>query len=335
MFTRRLKGRNMVKTLVFFVVSALFFFVMATVGTAEDYPDRPIILNVGTNPGLMTGNSAQMFAEVAKKYFPKPQNIMVNFKPGANHAICADYVLKQLRDGYNLVWQGSAFVGKMALDGHRLSFKVEDFIPIGIVGVTPHMLTVNKETSPFKTFEEFLEYAKKNPGKLTYGSAGIGGDSHITLEAFQTRCGIKLTHIPFAGGAPALTALLGGHIDCYAGAASSFGDHIKPGGAIKVLVTFTSNRLPELPDVPTALEKGYDIERIVWNHLAAAKGTPQPILDILEKVYYKTMEDPGMKEFLLKAGSMPVILGPKETEKRVRTEVDLDTEVYKKLGLLK
>ena len=135
----------------------LFIFLAGPVGAlAQDYPVKPINIYVGFSPGGAGSNSIHIFAEGAKKYLSNPQPILIINKPGASTAIAADFVLKQPADGYSLFLFPTDICGKLAKDGDKLSFKMEDFIPIGTYGVSPIMLVVSKEKSPFKTLDDFL-----------------------------------------------------------------------------------------------------------------------------------------------------------------------------------
>jgi tripartite-type tricarboxylate transporter receptor subunit TctC len=146
--------------------------------------------------------------------------------------------------------------------------------------------------------------------------------------------GIKLTAVPFTGGAPAVTALLGGHVTCYMGSTVTLGSHIKPEGRLRVLVSLTAKRLPDFPDVPTCGEKGYDVGDLgTFQLVAAKKGTPKPILDILVDGFRKTATDPSVKTSLTKAGFLALEWGPEETEKKVTREFNILRDVHKKLGL--
>jgi tripartite-type tricarboxylate transporter receptor subunit TctC len=310
------------------------FLAEPAVSLALDYPVKPIILNVGFTPGGAAGNSAQVFAEGARKYLPKPQSILVNFKPGAGTAVAADYVLKQPADGYNLFWFATDTCDKLAKDGHLLSFTLEDFIHIGTLAVGPQLLVVNKEKSSFKTLEEFLDYSKKHPGKISYGSPGIGSITHLTGEIIMLRCGIKIKQIPFKGSAPAMTALLGGHIDSFISSPGTLRTQIEPGGGLRVLAIMTRERWAKLPDVPTFLEKGYDVVRGSWYGVALPKGTPQPVLDILRETFTKTADDPQVKANISSLGYIILNWDPEETKKQSKEEFDLAKEIFKKVGLL-
>lgn len=202
-------------------------------------------------------------------------------------------------------------------------------VPIGSIVYTPGILTVNAE-SPFRKLEDFISYAREHPEKLSFGSAGVGGSIHLNMEIFMSRCGIKLNHVPFGGGAQSMTAVMGGHIDCHLGSISSVGPHVVPGGKLRALTVFSRERLSQIPDVPTCIEKGYNVDRGFWHYLAVAKGTPQPILDILQAVFNKTADDPQVKEALIRTGYVPVKLNPEETAKKVNEEFDLARQVFVK-----
>ena len=333
MYSRILSQRQMISVLIL-TGSLVFLIAGVAPGATKDYPSRSITINVGFPPGSGAGNGAQIFADYARKYLPKPQPILINFKPGAASAVAADYVVKQPADGYNLLWVLPDLITKLVKDGHQLSFKKEDFSFIGTLGISPCLVTVRMD-SPFKKLEDLIDYAKKNPDKVTYGSAGIASGNHLTAEILQMRCGIKLNHVPFAGGAQATTALLGGHVDCFiGGSVAALGAHILPGGGLRVLAVLAQQRWSELPDAPTCKEKGYDIQRTIWFTLAVPKGTPQEIVDVWLEVFKKTMDDPEVKSALTKMGYKAVNFGPEETKKEIIEEFDVAREVFKKLGMI-
>ena len=317
-----------------FLCGASVFLVLAAASFAfaDDYPNKPINVYVGFAPGSSTGNAAHIFAEWGKKNLPNSQPMIINFKPGASAAVAADYILKQPPDGYSLLLLTPDLPGKLAKDGHLLSFKLEDFLPIGMIGETPHFLAVNKQKSPFMKLEDFLDYAKKNPDKLSYGSSGIGSANYFSTYLFMGETGIKMNHVPFPGAGQTMTALLGGHIDCFISTPGTAGAQIKPGGGLRVLTFFSNKRWPELPEVPTFREKKYELERTFWCALAAPKGTPQPVLDVLVKTLKKTAEDPQMKAALLKIGFIPSNAGPEEAGNEAKKEFNVAKEIYMKLG---
>jgi tripartite-type tricarboxylate transporter receptor subunit TctC len=326
--------RGMFKVLVF--ASGLLLLLGCPVfGAAEDYPTKPVIVYVGMAPGAAAGLTAQVFVDHVRKHLAKSQPFIINYKVGASGTVALDYVMKQPADGYTLMWCSPDTIVKMARDPGQYSFTKEDLSYIGTLVLSPHVLAVNRESS-FKTLEEFIDYAKKNPGKLSYGSPGVESNPRLSFEMLMMRTGITLNHIPFSGGSKCVAALLGKHIDCYLGSTGTLGEHIKPGGGLQVLATLTTKRIPELPEVPTCLEKGYDVgERGTFQFFIAKKGTPKPILDTLAKAFKETADDPTVKTILLKMAFVPVNWGPEETEEKVNSHSDLAREIFKKEGLAK
>jgi tripartite-type tricarboxylate transporter receptor subunit TctC len=303
--------------------------------SADDYPSKPINMYLGFTPGGANGNSATIFFETAKKYLPRPQPIILNYKPGAQSAIAADYVLKQSADGYTQYLYAPDLSAKMAKDGHQLNFKMEDFIFIGTYMYSPLAVVVKRDDSRFNTLDEFVEYARKNPGKLSFGAPGPGSAAHLSTEFFMSATGTKMYMVPFPGAAPQTTALLGGHLDLVLQSIASGAEHIMPGGGLKALGVLASRRWPTLPDVPTLQEKGYNVQRSMWYALTVAKGTPQPVLNVLSKMMNQTTNDPDVKTKLLKIGCFPVGWGPEETLKMAKDEFTVSYEFYKKQGMLK
>lgn len=333
MFTRRFKRSNGIKRWVLLCIVGFLSLVGFTLGIAEDYPAKPITIYLGFPPGGAGGISAQIFADCAKKYLPRPQPIMLNYKPGAAHAVAADYVLKQPADGYSLYWLLPDLMVKLAKDAKSLSFTREDFVPIGILGESPCAITVRKD-SPYRSLQDFVEDAKKNPGKIAYASSGIGSFTHMVAEVFQMRAGLTLNQIPFAGAAHVTTAVLGGHVSSWIGGSiAANGAHIRPGGGLRVLTVFAKERWPEFPDIPTCMESGYNIENSVWYALAVPKATPPSVIDILQKVFKKTADDPQVKETLIQMAYKPLNLSMEESEKKVKEDFEVAREIFKKLGL--
>jgi tripartite-type tricarboxylate transporter receptor subunit TctC len=329
----RSNRNSVVKGLAYGGMSLLFLLGMVTVSVSQDYPNRPVIIHTGMAPGAAAGIIAQIFSEGMEKYVGKSQQFVVNYRVGASGMMSVDYFMKQPADGYNLVWINPMQVARLATHGQQYSFGKDDLNYIGTLGSAPYVFAVLKD-SPYKTFDEFIAAAKKNPGELSYGHPGVAGDTHLYMEWLLSMIGIKLTAVPFTGGAPAVTALLGGHVTCYMGSTVTLGSHIKPEGKLRVLASLTAKRLPDFPDAPTCGEKGYDVGDLgTFQLVAARKGTPKPIMDILVDGYKKTAADPNVKASLTKAGFLALEWGPEETEKKVTREFGILRDVYKKLGL--
>jgi tripartite-type tricarboxylate transporter receptor subunit TctC len=312
----------------------LFALVSGTVfGAAVDYPTRPVTINIGYAPGAAASVGATIFAEAIQKYLEKPQPFLVNSKPGASGMVAVDYFMKQPADGYNLMWAAIESVTRMALEPQKFHFTIEDFVYIGAFTYSPYILAVSVD-SPFKTFEDFVDYAKKNPDVLTYSTSGVASMGHQTGEMLMKEMGIKLTHVPFAAGTPAALAVLGNHVSCTLSSLGTMSSYLKAGGKARGLAVFDGIRFTDLPNVPTAKERGCNVSTATYHFIAVKKGTPQPVIDMLRKVFSQAASEPGVKSTLFKAGLLALNLGPVETEKKVKQDFVLGKEIFGKLGVV-
>jgi tripartite-type tricarboxylate transporter receptor subunit TctC len=184
--------------------------------------------------------------------------------------------------------------------------------------------------------EDLIDAARKSPGKLSFSSTGFGAQNHLLGELFCQKTGIVLNHIPFSGGSAYITALLGGHIDISIASAATFGSHIMPGGGLRTLVVFDQKRVPDLPDVPTAIERGIDITLTSWFGLQAPKGLPKEVRSILVQAFKDTVEDPQTISMLNKlVGINNIYLSPEEVDKKIQTQYKLFQDICKRIGLTK
>jgi tripartite-type tricarboxylate transporter receptor subunit TctC len=328
----RLLGKKTIK--IFGLVGFITFFIVNAMALAAegDFPNRPVNLIVGFDPGASASISAHIFADGVQKQLVKPQPFIINHKPGASGLLGADYFMKQPPDGYTLLWPAEGSFLRMAFEPQKFSFTLRDFAFLGGLTFSPYTLAVSNE-SPFKTFEEFADYAKKNPGVMTFSTTGIGSGNHIAAEVVMSEAGIKLTHVPFRSGNAATLAMLGGHVSCIIQSIGTLNTHVK-GGKARVLLVFDDRRSPELPNVPTAKEKGYNVLFSTWYGLIARKETPRPVLDTLAKLFRQTAGDPAVQSALIRAGMVPMNLSPEDHEKRATFEYERASEIFGKLGLL-
>lgn len=319
-------------------VVALFFvaFVFCTVnalGEEKEFPVRPINLYLGFAPGGGATHTGTVVAEGMKKYLKQP--VVLNFKPGAAQAIAAEFVINSPPEGYTLLWVAFADLEtKVAKDRSSLKFGLEDLDSLGAAPYTPYTLVVNDE-SPWKTVEDLLAAARKSPGKLSHGSSGVGALTHIAAELFSMKTGIVLNHVPFAGGGPAITALLGKHVDMGFASVGTYGSHIKPGGGLRSLVVFDQKRDFGLPDVPTTVERGIDITLTSWFGLQAPKGLPKAVRAILVGAFKNTVNDPQVISSLTKLGFNISYHSPEEVDRRIQEEYKQFEAIWKKAGLVK
>ena len=324
--------RDMNRLIVTLLIMGLLILASTVVAAEVEYPIKPVYINVGSAPGASASVSAHILVEGIQKYLPRSQPFIINYKPGASSMLANDYFMKQPADGYNLVWMTQDTPLNLAKEPQKFSFSLKDFSYIGLFAYVPYTLSVNNE-SPFKTFEEFIDSAKKHPGEMTLSTPGIASGGHLTAELLMKEAGVKLIHVPFPSGTPATLAMLGGHVTCTVMSIGTLIPHIK-GGRTRVLVVFDGKRYPDLPDAPTCKEKGYEVVGYHYLVLIAKKGTPKSILDTLSNLFRQVTSDPTAQSALTKAGFIPLYLGAEETEKYVYQYFETSREVFGKLGLV-
>jgi len=261
----------------------------------EPYPSRPISLVVPFPPGGVADLTARPVAAAMEKALRQPVGV-VN-KTGAAGAVGMQFVATSKPDGYTLLLALSSISIIPEADklfGRPPAFTVDQFAPVALISADPTILAVRTE-SPWKTAKQFIEDAKKRPNQISYSSSGIYGTLHMAMELLSHGAGIKLRHVPYAGAGPALTALLGGHVDALASGPSVVLPQIKA-GKLRALAGWGDKRVASLPDVPTFKELGYpEAEFYIWAGLFAPKGTPEPALRTLREAARAGVADPDFK----------------------------------------
>ena len=293
------------------------------------YPNRPIEFIIPFAPGGPADTSARVIQP--KMAADLGVSIVLQNKPGGGGAIGADYVAKSKPDGYTVFAATNAplTIGTAVQD---LSYKPSDFTPIGQYMVDVSVI-VARADNPWKTLDEFVDYAKKNPGKLSYGSAGLGTVSFFMFELFKLSYGLDITHVPFQGGGPTKNALMGGHVAVASGGLNSFAPLIKSGDLI-ALATTAPKRLAALPNVPTMAEKGFPEASLnIWMALFVPAKTPKDAVDKLARSLEKTMKDPGVIAAAEKAGLAAEFHDGEATRKLIETEHAAVKKVVEKLGI--
>ena len=238
-------------------------------------------------------------AAATSKYLGKA--VVVVNKPGGGGAIGVTEAMQARPDGYTLL----TAITPLTILPHQVktAFTYRSFEPVINVVQDPAMLQVRAD-SPWKTLREFLDYARKNPGMITVGNSGAGGGVHLIALAFEKAAGVKLNHIPFAGGGPSVTALLGGHVHAVSVSPPEGIAHVKA-GRLRIIALFSEKRMEAFPDVPTVREQGVPFTMGQWRGLAAPKGTPPDVVRKLHDAFKKGMEDPA---FVKNATDMTVQL---------------------------
>lgn len=254
------------------------------------YPSRAVELIVPAGAGGGTDVLARAFAEAAKKYFPQPFTV-VN-RPGASGMIGHGEMINAKPDGYKLAMVFAEIVIVPHLGLTKLSY--EDFAPIALLNSDPAAITVRAD-APWKTVEEFIADSRKKNGEMKMGNSGAGSIWHLAHSALEIKAGVKYTAVPFGGAAPAVVALLGGHIDAVAVSPAEVAAQVQA-GKLRTLAVMADKRLKGFDQVPTMRERGIDISMATWRGLAAPKGTPPEILGMLTEVARKSVDEPVLKE---------------------------------------
>ncbi|HEV8094643.1 MAG TPA: tripartite tricarboxylate transporter substrate-binding protein, partial [Burkholderiales bacterium] len=245
----------------------------------QAWPAKPIRWVVPYTPAGITDNVTRMITQKLQETLG--QSIVIENKPGANSIIGADLIAKSPPDGYNIVTVIAAHAANATLYAGKLPFDpVKSFTPISLAVIAPLILTANNNF-PAKNVKELIDYAKKNPGKVAFGSSGIGAAAHLTTELFKQTAGIDMLHVPYKGTAPALTGLMGSDIQILVDVPSTLMPHVR-GGKIKALAMFSAKRVPGAQEVPTMVEAGGPaIESSTWLLFLAPAGTPREIVSRL------------------------------------------------------
>jgi len=305
----------------------LFSFLISFPAQAQTFPDRPIEFIVLFAAGGSTDISVRTICEMASKELGQP--FVVLNKPGGGGSIAIGALAKSAPDGYTV---GSLSSGAMEIQPHLIKVPydpIKDIVPIMQYGEYPQGLAV-KADAPFNTFKDLIEYARQNPGKVTYGTTGVGGTQHIMMERIATAAGIKWSHVPFKGGTPAITALLGGHIT--ATTVAEFVPQVKSGTA-KILAVFGTKRLSDFPNVPTLLEIGYNIYMVNYLAIGAPAGTPKDRLDKLGKAFKNAMSNSLFVEMMKKWSIESIYKPGDEVAKIIQEGYKVHGEIIKQLGL--
>jgi tripartite-type tricarboxylate transporter receptor subunit TctC len=260
--------------------------------SAQDtYPSRPITLVVPFPPGGVADIVGRPFADALSRELKSP--VVIENKPGAGGGIGMGAVAKAKPDGYTLLLALSSISILPEADkvlGRAPLYQLDQFTPIARLTADPTVLAVRAD-APWKTLQDFVADARKRPGAITYGSSGNYGTMHMPMEMFAHTAGLKLLHVPFTGGGPAVIALLGGQVDALSTGPSTVLQHVKA-GKVRVLASWGERRLASLPDVATLTESGYDAVFFQWSALFAPAATPEPVVARLREAARIAASDP-------------------------------------------
>ena len=286
------------RLVVLFSVICVALFAQTAASHAE-YPDRPIRLLLPFPAGGAVDIVTRVMA--AKMGENLGKTVIIENKSGAGGIVATDAVAKATPDGYTLLITTPNHTINAALQPSLPYDTEKDLLPVSVMAEVPEVL-VSNPAAPFKTFAEFVAYAKQNPGKLDYASAGIGTLPHLSMELLLQKVGIKVTHIPYRGAAPAMTDLLGNVVQIKLDTYATSNPQVTA-GKLNMLAIASSQRSKLMPDIPTIAELGLPgYEGILWIGMMAPAGTPQAIIDKLAAASAKAARDPGVVERLTRDG---------------------------------
>ena len=300
----------------------------AVASHASDWPSRAITLVVPLAPGGSTDATARLLAENLRKELG--QQVVVENRAGAGGNIGAASVAKADPDGYTILMGTNTLATNVSLY-KDMGFNLrEDLIPVSQVALIPNVLVVNNDV-PAKSLQEFITYAREQKESIQYGSAGTGTSSHLTGALFGSMAHAEMLHIPYKGGAPANTDLIGGQIQAVFAPMVEILSFVE-GGKLRALGVTTTERSPRLPDVPAIAEALPGFEFVLWNGVFAPSGTPPEVVDKLSKAVNAVMHDPAVRKQLSDLGSKPVGNTPAEFKAILEAEITKAAELVKISG---
>jgi tripartite-type tricarboxylate transporter receptor subunit TctC len=299
---------------------------LAAIPASAQYPAKPVRLLVGFTPGGGVDIIARLVAQKLGERWGKP--VVVENRPGASGNIATDFLAKSAPDGYTLLMAFSSHASNPALYVN-LPFDInKDFTSISLVATAPVSIVASPSVTA-KNLSELIEYARSNPGAVKYASSGVGTPVHLAGELMSQLADIRMTHVPYKGIAPAMTAMLASETEITFPAFFSAFQQIKS-GRLRPLAAAGRNRYPGLPDVPTAAEaglKGFEID--YWYAVLGPAGMPRAVVEQIQRDIAALINTPEMKEYLLGQGSIAEGSTPEELTARIRNEYELWSKVVK------
>ena len=326
--------KSLFASLVLVTTAACVGGLLPTLAVAQGaYPSRPITMIVPFPPGGLADLVARPVAEAMARDLGQP--VVIENKAGAGGGIGMGQAAKAKPDGYTILMALSSLTvipEADALLGRAPLFALPDLRAMARYTADPTVLAVRAD-APWKTVKEFMDDAAKRPGAINYGSSGNYGTMHVPMEILAQTAGVKLTHIPFTGAAPAVVALLGGQIDAVSSGPATVLQHVKA-GKLRVLAHWGNGRLAAMPEVPGLKESGFSAEYAKWSGLFIPAGTPEPIAQRLRAAANFAGQDVRVKEIIQNAGSPVQFLDATEFEKYVQQDAKVMVDVVKRIGRL-
>jgi tripartite-type tricarboxylate transporter receptor subunit TctC len=325
-----MESRKKFKTLSLIAFSCILFLSWSdrsTLAAEKDYPNKSITLINPYAPGGGVDIAYRPIIDILPDYLG--QKIVVSHKPGATGSIGTAFAAKAKPDGYTLL-AGSTSHVNLAPATRKVPYTPSDFVSVGTFAKAIDALAV-KADAPWKTLQEFVADAKRNPGKYKVSTFGVMGAAHFCMELFDRAAGIKVGHIPYNSDSEALTAAIGGHTDVVVATVQAAIPHLSS-GALRALAVSDTVRYNSLPDVPTFKELGYEVRVIIWFGMLAPKGTPKEIINKLWNAQKKGFEENKLPPILERIGMIPFLRPPEEMDKIIREDHEMYTKAAKEFG---
>lgn len=309
------------------LLAAVFVAALTTGISAQQYPTRPVTILCWSAPGSPVDFYARILAKLLAPELG--QNVVVENRTGASGLIMVNTLVKAPADGHTIA--ANTLTLATLFSEPNANFKPEDLQMIARSQIDPFGLIAHTST-PFKTLEDFVSFARKKPGFINVGGPFAMSAHRVAWEVFSEAAKIKATWVPYPGGGPVLTAVAGGHVD----AAATNPGNVKPmivAGKVRVLAVSSDKRLEDFPDVPTYKERGWDVVRYQWRGIMAKAGTPKSIVDRLAAAIQKAQQTPEWKAYLKQVTQLDGYQGPDEFRAQLIKDMRETEAVKKKLGL--
>jgi len=311
-------------------VAALLAILPFAVLSQARYPTKPVTIVVPYPPGGSNDTFARAIGKKLSDAWGQP--VIIENRGGAGGSIGAAYVAKQPADGYTLVLQSSSFTTNAAIQPNLPFDPVKDFTPVAMVARGPMVLTVANRMAP-KTIAELIALAKSQPGKLNFGSSGAGSTNQFATELWMAAAGVQMTHVPYKGMAPAVTDLIGGHVDVLFASLPSVYAHVKAGKARALGVT-SLTPFPAAPELPALAQNGapgfqFDLWWGVWG----PPGMPADVVARVNADLQKILVSPDVKEIFLREGAEATLMSQPEFARTIASEIEQWKKIASKAGI--
>jgi tripartite-type tricarboxylate transporter receptor subunit TctC len=297
---------------------------------AQAYPSHPIRWIIGFPPGGPTDILVRIMGDWLGNRLGQP--VIVENKPGAASNIATETVINAAADGYTIGSVTSANAINATVNKRTLQFDyLKQLIPVAGMSQGPSVLVVNPSL-PANNIAELIAYAKANPGKINFGSPGIGSTGHLAAELFKATTGIDIVHVPYRGAAPAMTDLIAGHVQVVFDSMVTVLPHVQ-GGRVRALAVTSKARSPLLPDLPAIAETVPGYEAIIWFGVGVPRGTPDGIIATLNREINAGLASAEMKEKFAKLGTTPMVMTPEDFWAFAKGETEKWQQVIERAGI--